>query len=87
LKIEIAEHYDDLSRRAGTLVRIWADETGAPSIVLPTGNTPLGLYREPERPPGCLARARLIQLDEYYGIGRDDRRTLGGWLDGALLQP
>ena len=84
-----AQDYDDLSRQAAALLSAWATETESPAIVLPTGNTPLGLFRElaTKRFAKVLSRARLIQLDEYHGIARDDWRSLCGWLQRDLLAP
>jgi len=83
------QDYDDMSRQAAALLSAWATETERPGIVLPTGNTPLGLYRElaAKRFAKVLSRARPIQLDEYHGIARDDWRSLGGWLHRDLLAP
>jgi glucosamine-6-phosphate deaminase len=60
-------------------------------LVLPTGNTPVGMCR-------CLVEAakagevdfgtvRFVTLDEYAGIPADDRRRLYAWLERGLLEP
>jgi glucosamine-6-phosphate deaminase len=84
-----AQDYDDLSRQAAVLLSTWATKSEQPGIVLPTGNTPLGLYRVLASKPFAkvLSRARPIQLDEYYGIAHDDWRSLAGWLYRDLLAP
>jgi glucosamine-6-phosphate deaminase len=89
MKLIVADNYEDLSRKALKLIDEWARACAAPSIVLPTGNTPLGLYRllAGGAMPESLARARFILLDEYQGIARDDPRTLGGWLTRTLFGP
>ena len=90
----IARDYEDLSRRAARLLVDLLGSRPKPVVVLPTGNTPLGMYREllhlapAER--ALLCNAAFIQLDEYAGIGDDDWRSLGGWLrrsffDGASI--
>jgi len=60
-------------------------------IVVPTGRTPLGLYRElgRRREGGAfdMSEATVFQLDEYLGIGPEDRRTLFGWMDRSFLSP
>ena len=81
--------YGELSRAAAALLLEWVAGLSSPSIVLPTGNTPLGCYAALTADPRAkaLTGARLIQLDEYHGIARDDPRNLGEWLMRALLRP
>lgn len=81
--------YGELSRAAAALLLEWVADFSSPSIVLPTGNTPLGCYAALAADPRAraLTGARLIQLDEYHGIARDDPRNLAEWLMRALLRP
>lgn len=62
-----------------------------PTVVLATGNSPIGVYRElAERYRGGEwdpSRLRVFQLDAYLGLSPDDRRSLYRWLDEAFLQP
>ncbi len=89
MKLLIAEDYADLSRRAARHVADLLRALDAPTAVLPTGNTPLGMYEEliAAREAGRLdlSRLRLFQLDEYAGIARDDWRSFDGWLRRAFL--
>lgn len=89
MKLVIAEDYDDLSRRAVAWLRDALVGIDIPNVVLPTGNTPLGLYRNLAAGPNSqfLTNARFIQLDEYQGIPREDSRTLAGWFWRILLHP
>lgn len=61
------------------------------AIVLATGNTPMGAYRElaamRARGEVDASRLRAFQLDAYIGVGPEDPRSLFGWLDRAFLQP
>ncbi len=61
------------------------------AVVLATGETPVGMYRElaarRERGELDLSHLRVFQLDEYLGIGPDDRRSLLGWMRRAFLGP
>jgi glucosamine-6-phosphate deaminase len=89
MKLVIAEDVDDLSAKAFALVDAALAGVTDPVVVLPTGNTPLGLYAEAVRqgPKSKLAHSRFVQLDEYHGIAADDRRSLSGWFDRVLLSP
>ena len=89
MKLVVAEDYEDLSRRAVAWLRNALAGIDFPNIVLPTGNTPLGLYHNLAADPSSqfLANARFIQLDEYQGIPREDSRTLAGWFWRILMRP
>lgn len=58
-------------------------------IALPTGSTPLPLFRElharVSRGVLDLSRVRLFCLDEYVGATPDDPNSLIGWLQGAFI--
>jgi glucosamine-6-phosphate deaminase len=58
-------------------------------IGLPTGQTPLGAYRRlaAVRPELRTSRLRVVSLDEYLGVGPQDRISLFGWLHRAVLGP
>ncbi len=81
--------YEDLSRRAAAWLRSALAGISNPTVVLPTGNTPIGLYRNLAADPNrqFLGNARFVQLDEYQGISREDSRTLSGWFRSVFLQP
>lgn len=89
MKLIVAEDADDLSRRAFALTEMLLAKTRNPAVVLPTGNTPLGLYAEAVKhgPGSRLAKARFVQLDEYLDIAADDRRSLSRWFERVLLGP
>lgn len=61
------------------------------TLVLPTGHSPLGLYAELAARVRAgqldLGSARIVTLDEYAGLAKDDGRRLAGWLARALFQP
>jgi glucosamine-6-phosphate deaminase len=56
---------------------------------LPTGRTPVPLYRELvrlHREEGLsFARARTFNLDEYCGLARDDPRSFRAWMQEQLF--
>ena len=60
-------------------------------LVVPTGETPLGMFRDLVAAAAAgavnFADARFVTLDEYAGIGPADRRRLLLWLRTALLDP
>ena len=60
-------------------------------LVVPTGETPLGMFRDLVAAAAAgavnFAFARFVTLDEYAGIGPADRRRLLLWLRTALLDP
>jgi glucosamine-6-phosphate deaminase len=89
MNVVVAEDYEDLSRRAAAWLRSALAGIGNPTVVLPTGNTPIGLYRNLAADPNrqFLGNARFVQLDEYQGIPREDSRTLSGWFRSVFLQP
>jgi glucosamine-6-phosphate deaminase len=60
-------------------------------VVAATGATPMGLYAEliARRRAGRIDTASLtaLQLDEYLGLGAEDRRSLFGWMRRSFLEP
>ena len=89
MKLIVADDYKDLTRHALAWLRGALAGIDIPTVVLPTGNTPLGLYHNlaTGSKGQFLANARFIQLDEYQGIPREDFRTLAGWFWRVLLSP
>lgn len=91
MKIVAARDYEDLSRLAADTVAASIAAKPHAVIVLPTGRTPLGLFRQ------LIQRARsgeidfdrvhFVTLDEYASIAADDRRRLLSWLRRELLDP
>lgn len=90
MKIVIAEDYDDLSVRAAVHVASQIRAKPSSLLVLPTGNTPLGMFREligMARDGLDVSQARFAVLDDYAGIAPGDRRSLTAWLTRELLDP
>jgi glucosamine-6-phosphate deaminase len=89
--IVVVDGYDDLSRTAAELVADRIAHRPNARIVAATGETPMGLYRRLAelRAGGRLDSAGVVvyQLDEYAGIGPDDRRSLLAWMMRAFLEP
>lgn len=81
----------DLDLRGAALVAGWLGEHPSPTLMPALGESALGLYRE-------LAglwtsgrfdtrNLRLVQLDEYLGLARGDRRRLRDWLEREVAAP
>jgi glucosamine-6-phosphate deaminase len=89
--IEPAADYDDLSRRAAALVAAQLQAKPDSLLVLPTGATPLGMFRAlvaaAEAGDVDVSRVRFATLDDYCDIAADDRRRLLLWLRRELLEP
>ncbi len=87
----VREDYEDLSRTAADLVEARIAERPSLNLLAATGNTPMGLYAELVRRGGRgsldASRVRVFQLDEYAGVGIEDRRSLLGWLVRSFTAP
>jgi glucosamine-6-phosphate deaminase len=91
MRLIVAEDYEAMSQVGADFVAaVIADRPDA-TVLVATGDTPMGLYRElaARRQRGELdtSRLRAIQLDEYLGLGADDRRSLYGWMTRAFVEP
>jgi glucosamine-6-phosphate deaminase len=89
--LEVVEDYAALSRRGAEAVAALVRGRPEAALLLATGETPMGIYRElagwrqrGELDTGWL---RVFQLDEYWGLGPADRRSLYGWTRRAILEP
>jgi glucosamine-6-phosphate deaminase len=90
-QVEVVDDPGALARTAADRV-VDAVAAHPDAVVVPaTGETPLGLYAEltARRRAGAFDPSRLtvVQLDEYLGLERADRRSLFGWMDRTLLEP
>jgi glucosamine-6-phosphate deaminase len=87
LQLEVHSDHEAVSGRLAALLRAAFAAASAPVVLAATGATPIRGYElaaaAGPAPPG----ARFVQLDEYAGIPHDDRRSLYGWMRGALLDP
>jgi glucosamine-6-phosphate deaminase len=94
----VADPHIDVVDDASWLARVGADvvarvvhANGPVTIVPATGETPVGMYAElaERRTRGDLDTdgVSIVQLDEYLGLGPDDRRALFGWMERTVLEP
>ena len=81
---------NELGKTAARLVCDAIHQKETSTLVFPTGNTPLGMFKELvslyQSGKVSFRKSKLIELDEYYGIRKDDERNLFAWLDRELLQ-
>ena len=89
MEITVTEDYDSLCKYTADRVIERLQNKPSSLIVLPTGNTPLGLFHAlvEQNQIGNVdfSQATLVELDEYYGINLDDRRNLFNWLDQEFI--
>ena len=81
----------DLDRRGADLVAGWLGVHPSATLMPALGESALGLYRELAglRTTGRFdtRNLRLVQLDEYLGLSRGDRRRLRDWLERDVAAP
>ncbi len=91
LRLVVVDGADALALAGASHVAELLDEAPASSVVVATGRTPIGLYEElaARRRAGVIDTSQLtvVQLDEYLGLGSDDRRSLLRWMDLMFLEP
>jgi glucosamine-6-phosphate deaminase len=91
MRLIVAEDYEAMSRIGAAIVADVIAARPEATLLVATGETPMGLYRElaarRERGELDASRLRVVQLDEYLGIGPDDRRSLYGWMLRSFVAP
>ena len=90
MQLIVTHSYEDFSRKAADLLVESLNSISNPVVVLPTGNTPLGMYsqllkRLPDEKE-IFSKAHFVQLDEYAGIEKGDWRSLAGWLRKSFFE-
>jgi glucosamine-6-phosphate deaminase len=89
MRVAAVEDEAALALEAAALVAGQLRDKPDSLLVVPTGATPLGMFRALVAAAGTGAidfgRCRFAILDEYAGIAPDDRRSLQGWLRRELL--
>ena len=79
----------DLAATAARLLVENLREIPEPLVILPTGNTPLGMYRHlAQNYAGekFWKNFRYLALDEYIGLEPGDSRLFGSWVNNELLR-
>jgi glucosamine-6-phosphate deaminase len=91
IEVVEARDYDDMSRLAADIVVAQVKARPDSLLVLPTGNTPIGLFRvlveRQAKGEVGFREARFVTLDEYAGIASGDPRRLFSWLARELFDP
>ncbi len=91
MKIVETRDYDEMSARAAGVVIDTVRAKPDAVLVLPTGNSPVGMFRQLVGAARAgtvdMGQVRLVTLDEYAGIAPTDRRSLFAWLRKELLEP
>jgi glucosamine-6-phosphate deaminase len=91
MHLTITTDYQELSRTGADIISALIAAKPDATILLATGNTPMGLYKElaARRARGELdaSHLRVFQLDEYVGIPPEDDRSLYGWMERSFVQP
>lgn len=91
LQLEVVADYDALSKRGADIFAEVIRRKPDATVVLATGNSPMGLYGElvarQERGEIDTSQLRIFQLDEYLGLGGDHPHSLYGWMARTFLQP
>lgn len=91
MELVVCASYQELSVRAADVVAHTIRTNPAAVLGLPTGHTPLGLYRELVRrvQAGLLdmSRVSVFALDDYLGLAPTDHRLFIGWLREAVIEP
>lgn len=66
--------YEEMSKAAAKLVTHYVFKTNA-NLALPTGGTPIGMYKELVEKNLDWANVRTFNLDEYYPINIDSQQS------------
>jgi glucosamine-6-phosphate deaminase len=91
MQLIVVQDYAALSEVAADEIASLIEANPNAGLVLATGSTPIGAYRElaPRVQRGELdsSRLRVFQLDEYWGIEESDPRSLYAWLAREFIVP
>ena len=91
MRIIVADNYQHLSQLGADIVARCLAERPDASLLVATGNTPMGMYEDmaQRQRDGALdaSQARVFQLDEYVGLEPNDVRSLNGWTRRSFVEP
>ena len=87
----VTEDYAGLSTAGADVVAAVLARKPDATLVLATGDTPMGVYRElaerHRRGELDTSKLRAFQLDAYLGLAPDDPRALFRWLKESFIDP
>ena len=75
MKLEVFENYEEMSRYAADVLQRQISEKPDSVLGLPTGSTPLGMYRELAKRNLDFSGITTFNLDEYYKIQKSDEQS------------
>ncbi len=88
MELQVNDSYEKVSRAAAEAVALTVFRKPVATLLLPTGSTPRGMYREMLRlyREGALSlsRATIFNLDEYLGIPRDHPESYRRYMRESL---
>jgi glucosamine-6-phosphate deaminase len=91
MNVITVDNADAMSEAAAHQIAETVENNPDLSIVPAMGSTPMGAYARlvemQQRGAFDASRVRVVQLDEYLDVPRDDDRSLYGWLDRSFRQP
>ena len=91
MKLVVLDTYDEVSRSVASSIGDAIRRQPDLVMLAATGTTPVRAYRHLAQQAGSedldVSSMRVAQLDEYVGVGRDDERSLLGWMHRILLDP
>lgn len=89
MKLSIVSNYIQLCELAAQQVVDFVEQSPDACLVFPTGNTPLGMYKELGKAyrNGAVSfkPSPLVELDDYFGIPLADPRNLFAWLNRTFI--
>ncbi len=90
MEINIVADYPQLSQTAARMVADALQQNPQMVLVVPTGNTPLGMFEAlaalAEKGEVDFSQCKLVELDDYYGIPMDDERNLYQWMEDIFIR-
>lgn len=89
--VQIYKNYEALSLAAAGLVANLLDEKPDAVLCLPSGSTPLGMFKilaEKSRAGEVdFSKCTFVGLDEWVGMGPEDEGSCRFWIDRDFLHP
>lgn len=86
MEVQISQDHEEASAFAADLLTKSFRDIANANVIVATGNTPIRSYELlAERLNGASLNA--FQLDEYFGIGSDDERSLYSWMLRSFVKP
>jgi len=90
MQLVIVKGEPEFGQMAARLVCEFLAQKPESTLVFPTGNTPLSMYKELVNQFAAgevsFAHAALVELDDYYGIPLHDPRNLFSWLQNIFIR-